>query len=309
MRKISQLQLEQIIAVSNEGLTKFPPAALEKDIFLTEALKAITKNEYYDSSELNIIFGGGTSLIKAFPIISRMSEDLDFKIVFKPSEERNATKRFLGDVKRSLTETLRNQGFDLGELVARNSNKYFRFDIPYESSFNPLVSLRPEIKMEFTVSKTPLPTQTREIETLLTRHISNKELPNIEFECVHPAQTAAEKLISLCRGVEKIMNGQDEQLIRHIYDLHQLSKFGLETDDVKRALSSAIDEDSTRFKSDFPDDLKSDPSKYLRQGFDKLLKFPKLDALYTSFVMVLVSGEAVELDEAKRSLDQLLSKI
>ena len=57
MKKISQQQAELIVAASNEGLTDFPPAALEKDILLTEVLFAIQNNNLYESNLLQPVFG------------------------------------------------------------------------------------------------------------------------------------------------------------------------------------------------------------------------------------------------------------
>ena len=113
MKKISQQQAELIVAASNEGLTDFPPAALEKDILLTEVLFAIQNNNLYESNLLQPVFGGGTSLIKGFSIIRRMSEDLDFKIISRNQDPANLNKPELGLLRDSIRDTLEAEGFSI----------------------------------------------------------------------------------------------------------------------------------------------------------------------------------------------------
>lgn len=48
------------------------PALIEKDYFVTEALREITK-----AGQNSVIFKGGTSLSKGWNLIQRFSEDID----------------------------------------------------------------------------------------------------------------------------------------------------------------------------------------------------------------------------------------
>lgn len=52
-------------------------AVIEKDCYVTQVIHALSnlENEYF-----RLVFCGGTCLAKAHKIVSRMSEDVDFKI-------------------------------------------------------------------------------------------------------------------------------------------------------------------------------------------------------------------------------------
>ena len=307
MKKISQQQAEFIVAATNEGLTNFPPAALEKDILLTEILSSLRNEIHQEKQLLRPIFGGGTSLIKANPIISRMSEDLDFKII-----EVNQ-----GDIARSQLRVLRESckqlfeadGFSIVSTDSRNSTRYFNFNLEYESKFEASTSLRPHIQLEFTVSKVIATPQERMIETLLYRDSKIENPYQFEFACVDYTQTAAEKLVGLLKKVDEVQSGENNRLIRHVYDLHQLKKFGLGIAALKSAVISAINEDYERFGETIPKELRDNPVTYLLNSIKELSEVNDLDAIYDSFVGDLVSGEKVPLDEALESVIYLVSNI
>ena len=309
MKKISQQQAEFIVAASNEGLTRFPPAALEKDILLTEILHAIKTNSYYESKLLQPVFGGGTSLIKGFSIISRMSEDLDFKIMAKNQNENLITSPELGLLRTSVQQVLEQNGYLIRESITRDSRRYFNFSLAYESAFEPIVSLRPSLQLEFTCSRISLDPQFRRVETLLYRDTALDDPYDFEFLCVNPTQTAAEKLVGLLRKVKEIQTRQNDRLIRHVYDLHQLKQHGLEEANFTDAVQRAIEEDYERYKPNYPEELKDDPVSFLRNSAMNLLSIHNLDQIYQSFVSELISGEYVPLKDALRSVVELVKNL
>lgn len=69
------------------------PAIIEKDYYVTEALRVIAK-----TSGNKIIFKGGTSLAKGWNLIQRFSEDIDIFLdptAFQPALGKNAIDREL----------------------------------------------------------------------------------------------------------------------------------------------------------------------------------------------------------------------
>ena len=70
---------------------KLRPAIIEKDYYVTEALRLIAA-----VAPDKIIFKGGTSLAKGWNLIQRFSEDIDIfldPLAFKPALGKNAIDR------------------------------------------------------------------------------------------------------------------------------------------------------------------------------------------------------------------------
>jgi hypothetical protein len=72
---------------------KLRPAIIEKDYYVTEALRIIAT-----AAPDKIVFKGGTSLAKGWNLIQRFSEDIDIfldPLAFKPALGKNAIDREL----------------------------------------------------------------------------------------------------------------------------------------------------------------------------------------------------------------------
>ncbi len=71
------------------------PAAfytIEKDLYVTEALRqAVQPSQRYP--EAQVVFKGGTSLAKAYPILHRVSEDIDINVVPPVDSDFGANRR------------------------------------------------------------------------------------------------------------------------------------------------------------------------------------------------------------------------
>ena len=100
-------------AQTHFGLTS--PALVEKDLYVVAAIRALAA---IDAAPFSFVFGGGTSLARAHKLIRRMSEDIDFKIVLLPGNERlksGALKRGLSALKHSVSAALSAAGFQFNE--------------------------------------------------------------------------------------------------------------------------------------------------------------------------------------------------
>ncbi|WP_019217681.1 nucleotidyl transferase AbiEii/AbiGii toxin family protein [Legionella tunisiensis] len=55
---------------------------IRKDYFVTKAIGLLSKisNDYF-----GLVFQGGASLSKGYGVVSRLSEDVDFRVISKPS--------------------------------------------------------------------------------------------------------------------------------------------------------------------------------------------------------------------------------
>jgi hypothetical protein len=101
MRAITGEQKQALEDLSAEGLLKnLSIQTAEKDIHITELLSALStleithdlfgdrdkrkENERHDAG-IQLVFAGGTCLSKGHGLIDRMSEDIDIKVVLKPT--------------------------------------------------------------------------------------------------------------------------------------------------------------------------------------------------------------------------------
>lgn len=69
-------ELEALFLDSAERLPHLPPALIEKDFWACWLLRRL----FLLDQEVPMIFKGGTSISKAYPIIRRLSEDIDLSL-------------------------------------------------------------------------------------------------------------------------------------------------------------------------------------------------------------------------------------
>jgi predicted nucleotidyltransferase component of viral defense system len=91
------------------------PALVEKDWHVVQALAAISVAA---SDGLTLVFGGGTALGRAYGLLSRMSEDIDLRVVGDRAASRGALKRMRGEI----SDRLAAQGFAVDGNVAVKQN-------------------------------------------------------------------------------------------------------------------------------------------------------------------------------------------
>ncbi|MBI3430480.1 MAG: nucleotidyl transferase AbiEii/AbiGii toxin family protein [Actinobacteria bacterium] len=226
MRSLSPEQVELIKAAANEDLSLFSAGALEKDVHLTEVLRALTLVE---TEDLTLVFCGGTSLVKAYGYLNRMSEDIDIKVVDRSGRNTSSVRQSMSHLKVAVTQAFVDSGFVVSAPQAMSANRYITFDLRYEPKFPSEVSLRPEIKVEFTYAPAHLPVVQRSISMLLLRDLGMAE-PPLEFTCSAMEETLAEKVLGFLRRSSRPSSNQDggERLVRHIHDVHILA--GMEPD-------------------------------------------------------------------------------
>ena len=96
MRTISDEQQRLIDDAIGELSLALSPAILEKDILVTEALRALSQ---VNLSGLTLTFSGGTCLAKAYQLLERMSEDIDLRLQIENQGDlsRSALRRVLSE--------------------------------------------------------------------------------------------------------------------------------------------------------------------------------------------------------------------
>ena len=80
------------------------PAVVEKDWHVMRVMQMVCG---INDDRYTLVFAGGTCLARAYRLIARMSEDVDFKIVRRDSSRASKSKlrRELGELRNILTAT------------------------------------------------------------------------------------------------------------------------------------------------------------------------------------------------------------
>ena len=124
MRSLPPEQVELIVAAANEGLSLFSAGALKKDVHLTEVLRGL---KLVETEDLKLVFCGGTSLVKAYGYLNRMSEDIDIKVVNQSSRNTPAIRQSMSHLKVAVTQAFVDSGFVVNAPQAMSANRYIIF--------------------------------------------------------------------------------------------------------------------------------------------------------------------------------------
>jgi len=309
MKIITAHQRELILDIGAEGLTSLPAGVLEKDLHLTEALRYLSAA---DTTDLQLVFCGGTCLSKAHGIIERMSEDLDFKIIVPEGLTGNAKKKLLSNYKDILIAGFSELGFlaSKKDVVAGDGNSSMLFNLRYESQFPQVVSLRPELKVEIH-ARTPL----LECQPLNIRSIADEilTLEDSKFSilCINVSETLAEKVLAFLRRTAQSLEFEsqeefDGRLIRHVYDvlfIHRKQPHLLK-ELPKGLFDQMIKADGLQYQNQYPGFL-NDPKKRLLTALDSFSDSVKSEESYQRFLADLVYGDPISFEEARQIFIQI----
>ncbi len=198
------------------------PAIVEKDYFVTEALRLIAR-EFGNV----VIFKGGTSLSKGWKLIDRFSEDIDLYV--EPAESDDATlKRFeqIADLVGSFPGFIQRSG--------RTESKGFSSwteEFTYRTQVETIGGIRPVVLLEAGIQSADQPTELRNLRSLLGETLDSRKADSgtydrepFEMRLLHFRRTFVEKLFTLHSRVERAKM-QGKELGRdawHYYDLAML---------------------------------------------------------------------------------------
>lgn len=196
------------------------PAIVEKDYYVVQLLQHIVSLEF---EYHNIVFSGGTALAKSQIKTHRMSEDVDLKLVPKPSfalSSQNAQRKARRAVKQ-LIESFIAESPTLSveaQPTVLDEYRYFSFDIRYPQAYQQAPCLRPFIKLEFTETELLSAAETRKIQSIYAQILSYEA--EVEgLPCAVILETQAEKLLSMMRRTASVARNaereDDEALVRH----------------------------------------------------------------------------------------------
>ncbi len=192
------------------------PSFIEKDWYAVQVLQAISN---YKNDKLLPVFSGGTNLSKAYGLIERFSEDIDFRTNVLANFSRQEIRRFRGDIVDLVNGV---EGLSVIEdtIKSRDGSKFFSFDIEYPKMFETDNALRANLKLEMKVLHPQIDTELRDIKSFISTFTDN----NVEakIQCIKPVEIAADKLSALIWRVldrDRSADHDDPAMIRHLHDL------------------------------------------------------------------------------------------
>ncbi len=231
MRGLSEQQLTDIDVLRSQSVSLQPlePSILEKEVMVKDVVLEVAK--VGGDQGFQLIFSGGTSLSQGWGIIERISEDVDFRVIAPSFPSKNSKSKALSILKAELGRALREAGFEInGEIIGRDSNRYIRAAVVYESAFTTdAPSLRPYIKVELMEVDRPFNIEHREVRDILERHRVGQQLQSQPVPMVSLPNIISDKVISyLRRTAEHKANPElsyryDPRLVRHLYDVHSIA--------------------------------------------------------------------------------------
>jgi predicted nucleotidyltransferase component of viral defense system len=299
LKTITGEQARLINDARAEGIVALSAAILEKDILVTETLRAIAAQSDYGAA---LTFGGGTCLSKAHGLIRRMSEDVDFRVVPHdlPTLSRSARRARLREIHSRLLEVLRAVGFEAREedVHVRNEHQSFSCALRYQSVYDAHVSLRPSVLVEFTAIQPRLPTKNLELRPLIDILTGRKTAEPVTFACMAVEEICCEKIVSyLRRSAEYLAQREhsqyEERHARHIYDVHCIETGYFEKGS-QRPSDAFIHELVVAEAQQFGDRVEgfaADPIGVMQASLKSVSERPEFKQHYTRLASDLIYGD------------------
>lgn len=230
MRLFEHPDFEQAILRATEHFRerKLRPAIIEKDYYVTEALRVIAA-----TSSNRIIFKGGTSLVKGWNLIERFSEDIDIFLdpgAFQPALGKNAIDR---ELKKLRDAVGRHPALSFVQNESQTIGGFGRNDrFSYAQKFGAPGEVANRVLLEAGTASGREPSVVLELRSYLGQYFQENKLSlNAEDEgpfslrLLHFRRTFVEKMFAIHSKIELLK--RDKQPLgsyaRHYYDLFQLS--------------------------------------------------------------------------------------
>jgi predicted nucleotidyltransferase component of viral defense system len=226
------------------------PAFIEKDFYAVIVLQELAS---LNDDGINLIFTGGTCLSKAYGLIKRFSEDIDFRIL--TTSEPNRSKR--KEIRELIIEKIKKIEYlkVLEDTIkSQNESNFFSFDVQYPKTFDSSFSLRPHLKLEFSFENTLLPFDNLPVNSIIDNFLNKN--PEFKINCMSPVEIGANKLSALMwrintrdRALKSGHTRNDPTMIRHLHDLSALEQYIIKPEFIN-ILQKSFDTDKGRGGSD-----------------------------------------------------------
>ena len=216
--------------------TGLPPSSIEKDWWVTQALKALHSLPYAE----HIAFKGGTSLSKCWNLIARFSEDVDIALSREflgfsgelsktqiSDRLRRAACSFVRekmqyDVQKALVDLgIRTDVFSVDVVITSvTTTDPEVITITYHSLYEVSPYIKNTVRIEISGRSMTEPIEKKAINAAIDTHFSKAPFAEKPFEvnAVIPERTFLEKVFLLHEEFRK-NEVRVERMSRHIYDL------------------------------------------------------------------------------------------
>ncbi len=209
-----------VAATRVEKVTGIPMAHVEKDFWVTEALRGVAHHS--EITGVSVVFKGGTSLSKAFGLIRRFSEDVDI-IVILPGHSTGQDDRLIkGFVAAAEASTGLASTVDPG-TATKGVKRTVTLNYPTDAAHGPL---RSGVLLELGTRGGAMPTMQRQVSSLLVEHgpaagieLDFAEAEPMTMHVLAPVRTLVEKLMLLHHAASIGDASEQQRLARHYYDL------------------------------------------------------------------------------------------
>jgi predicted nucleotidyltransferase component of viral defense system len=204
------------------------PAIIEKDYYVTEALRIIAA-----TAPEKIIFKGGTSLSKGWNLIQRFSEDIDIfldPVPFEPPLGKNGIDRELKKLRDTVGTHAALTFVDGESQTIGGFGRNDRFS--YEQRFGGPGEVTPRVLLEAGTASGREPTTVVQLSSYLGQFLRENGLSlgaddeeSFPMRLLHFRRTFVEKMFAIHSKVE-ILKRDGRPLgsyARHYYDLFQLA--------------------------------------------------------------------------------------
>ncbi|EPW5498875.1 nucleotidyl transferase AbiEii/AbiGii toxin family protein [Vibrio vulnificus] len=308
---------QQFLEVS-DALELGNPAIIEKDFWVVALLAELAKvsPEYHQ-----MVFSGGTALAKSNVKILRMSEDVDIKLIpnqafdeLSRAKKKGVRKAWVNEIEQAITHSER---FTVETRSVRDEYRYVEFELRYPQQFSQVPCLRPIIKLELIETIPLLDVESRSIQSLVAE-LYQQPHEVISFDCVSVYATLVEKIISMLRRTMSVKRNtersDDVALVRHIYDVHCITKLTMsELNSIDGLFKAVLEEDIARFGNQHAEFV-ANPKQELQLGLKELEENPIFRQRFQDFVTPMVfNTEPHDFDTCfasfKRVAASLIEKI
>lgn len=218
--------ISRVSASPSQGGLGIPPQFVEKDYWITNALRNLALSPYSETA----VFKGGTSLSKAHKIGLRFSEDIDIAIM----QTDNLTDSKLKSLIRSTEKSLSDDLIEVHNSFTSKGSRYRKVFYSYPSitsSQDPTI-ISGQLLFEINSFANPCPNYKVYINSFIYDYlnkimrkdvIEEYGLQPFEINVLDKRTTLTEKLVSLIRfSLGEYPVVELEAKIRHFYDLHYL---------------------------------------------------------------------------------------
>ncbi len=315
MKRLTKAQSELIDAFLAEHASRVSTAQLEKDFLISEAFSAFAEPVAYGGHVASFVLCGGTAVSKAHRFTSRISEDVDLRVVLPQGLSGSARRRLLSRVKTEVLERLRRQGFEIADAAVKagNGNRYVAMPLIYESLYPLDQSLRPELLIEISARAPILAPVVCGYDTIINEMLG-RAMRVGTIACLDIRETTAGKNAALLRrwsarlrGVGRVFelgNARDEDIVRHVYDLGCIFSqlpHALTDRSAGRLAREVLLQDAEEFSAQDPG-FEAAPIARALEALDNLSRDSQARAWYRHFTMTMVYGAIPSFDDAMRPI-------